>query len=317
MLKLRRLVWIFSFAAMGFGPGAVYGQEFPSKPIRIITSALGGGSDFASRLVAQGISGPLGQPILVENRSGVIPGEMVSRSPPDGHTLLGTASTLWIGPLLQKSPYDPVTDFAPITLIAKAPNILVVHPSVPAKSVKELVALAKAKSLSGSTGGTGGGSHLSLELFNALAGAKVVRIPYKDSTRELADLISGEVQMTFGAPASLMPQVKAGKLRVLGITSAQPSALLPGLPTIAANGLPGYEMISLSSLFAPAKTPDPIIRRLNNEIARYLQTAEAKDRLTGFGVEPVGSSPEELAATVKSEMARLGKVIKDAGISLN
>ena len=317
MLNSRSIVRIFALAILVPVCGTVCAQEYPSKPIRIITSALGGGSDFVSRLVAQGISGPLGQPVLVENRSGVIPGEMVSRSPPDGHTLLGTASTLWIGPLLQKTPYDPVKDFSPITLIARSPNVLVVHPSVPVKTVKELVTLTKAQSLSASSGGTGGGSHLSIELFNALAGVKVVRVPYKDSTRELADLISGEVQMTFGAPASLMPQVKVGKLRALGITSAQPSPLLPGFPTIAASGLPGYEMVSLTTLFAPAKTPDAVIKRLNTEVVRYLQSPEAKERLLTFGVEPVGSSPEQLAATVKSEVARLGKVIKDAGISLN
>ena len=317
MLNSSSIIRVFALAVLVPAYGTVCAQEYPSKPIRIITSALGGGSDFVSRLVAQGISGPLGQPVVVENRSGVIPGEMVSRSPPDGHTLLGTASTLWIGPLLQKTPYDPVKDFSPITLIARSPNVLVVHPSVPVKTVKELVTLTKAQSLSASSGGTGGGSHLSIELFNALAGVKVVRVPYKDSTRELADLISGEVQMTFGAPASLMPQVKAGKLRALGITSAQPSPLLPQLPTVAASGLPGYEMVSLTTLFAPARTPEAVIKRLNTEVVRYLQSAEAKERLLTFGVEPVGSSPEQLAATVKSEVARLGKVIKDAGISLN
>jgi tripartite-type tricarboxylate transporter receptor subunit TctC len=296
---------------------AACAQDFPNRPIRIITSALGGGSDFAARLVAQGISGPLGQPVLVENRSGVIPGEMVVQSPPDGHNLLVAAGTLWIGPLLQKSPYDPVRDFAPITLIAKAPNVLVVHPSVPAKTVKELIALAKAKPLNASSGGTGGGSHLSIELFNALAGVKIVRVPYKSGSQEIADLIGGQVEMTFGAPAPLMPHVKAGKLRALAVTSAQPSALLPEFPTIAASGLPGYEMVSITGMFAPAKTPPPVIKRLNSEVVRYLQTAEAKEKLLASGVEPVGSSPEELAATVKAEIARMGKVIKDAGISLN
>jgi tripartite-type tricarboxylate transporter receptor subunit TctC len=257
----------------------------------------------------------LGQ-IIVENRpGGVIPGETAAKSAPDGYTLLGSSGTLWIGPLLQRMPFDPVQDFTPISLALRAPNILVVHSSLPVRSVQELISLARSRpgQLNYSSGGTGGIAHLVGELFKARAKVNIVRVAYKSGPAEMGDLLSGQVQLTFGTSNAVMAHVKTGKLRALAVTSAQPSALVPGLPTMT-SVLPGFETGQLIGMLAPAKTPNPIIRRLNQEIVRFLNTNEAKARFFEVGVETVGSTPEEFAATIKTEMATWGKVIKDAGI---
>jgi len=310
---------MFSLGLMVLSGGVVCGQDYPHKPIRIITNAAGGGSDFIARLIAQGISGPLGQPVIVDNRSGgLIQSEIVSRAPPDGYTLLVAGGSILILPLLQKTPYDPMKDFSPITLATKEPAVLAVYPSVAAKSVKELIALAKGKpgELNYGSGGTGATNHLAAELFRAMAGVNIVHIAYKGSAPLLSALIGGEVQLAFPSAPSVAPHVKSGRLRALAVTSAEPSALAPGLPTVAASGVPGYESASLTLLFAPAKTPDAIINRLNQEMVRFLKTPEAKAQLLISGAETVGSSPQQLADTMKAEMDRMGKVIKDAGIKL-
>ncbi len=294
-----------------------HGQPYPSKPVRIVTSGVGGGADFAARLIAQGLTASLGQQVLVDNRaSGVIPGEVVAKAAPDGYTLLLYGAATWLTSLMRDDvPYDAVKDFAPITLAGRAPNVLVAHPSLPVKSVKELIVLAKARpgELNYTTGGTGSSSHLAGELFKSMAGVNIVRIPYKSGSLETNDLIAGQVQLSFATPVSVMANVKAGRLRALAVTSAQPSALFPELPTVAAS-VPGYESVSMHGLFAPAKTPASIIKRLNEDVVRFLNTAETKARLLNAGVETVGSAPDELAAAIKSDIARMGKVIKDAGI---
>ncbi len=299
---------------------SVSGQDYPNRPVRIVTSAVGSSVDFTARLIAQGISSPLGQPVIVDNRasSGVIPGQIVSEAPPDGYTLLIDGSTFWFGSLLQKTPYDPVADFAPITLATRAPNILVVHPAVPARSVKELITLAKARpgQLNFATSVTGGSSHLSAELFKHMSGIDIVQIPYRGAGSAITNLIGGEVQMMFATAAASVTHVRSGKLRALAVTSAEPSPVLPGLPTIAASGLPGYESVSMNGVFVPARTPEAIIKRLNREMARYLQSAEAREKFLKAGTETVGNSPAEFAAIIKSEMTRMGKVIKDAGIRI-
>ena len=296
----------------------VCAQDFPNKPIRIVTSAAGGGSDFVARLVAQGISPLLGQPVIVDNRGGggTVTGEMVARSTPDGYTLLLIGSNFWIVPLLQKTSYDPVQDFSPISLAATDPNVLVVHPSVSARSVKELIALAKAKpgTLNYAAGTTGSNPHLAAELLKSMAGINLVRIPYKGTSAALNDVLAGQVQLMFASAATVAPHLKSERLRALAITSAQPSALAPELPTMAAT-LPGYEVVGPAAIFAPAKTPTATVMRLNREVVRYLQTSEAKERLRSIGSEVTASSPEALAVAMKSEMARLGKVIKEAGIT--
>jgi tripartite-type tricarboxylate transporter receptor subunit TctC len=258
----------------------------------------------------------LGQQVIVENRGGgVIPGEVVSKAAPDGYTLLLYGATIWTGPLLQKTPYEPAS-FAPITLVARAPNLLVVTPALPVKSVKELIALAKARpgELNYSSSAIGTTSHLAGELFKSMAGVNIARIGYKEGGSEMADLVSGQVQMSFGTPGAVGALVKSGKLRALAVTSPQPSLLFPGLPTVALSGLPGFEAGTTYGVWAPARTSETIINRLHQEIVRFISTAEGKERLLSAGTEPVGSSPEQFAAAINSEVARLRKVIKEAGI---
>ena len=303
--------------ALAFVTGAASAQNYPVKPVRIITSGVGGGNDAISRIIAAGISGPLGQPVIVENRGGLITGEMLAKSPPDGYTLMLQGASVWLAPFLYRSvSFDPIRDFAPITLADKSPNTIVVHPSLPVKSVKELIVLAKSKpgALNYSSGNTGSPNQLAGELFKSMAGVNIVRIPYKSGAQETTDLIAGQVHMAFSPAGSVMVHVKAGKLRALGVASSQPSALAPGIPTVASSGLPGYEMGSIHAVFAPAGTPAAIINRLNQEMVRYLRLPDVKEKLLANSVESVGSTPEELGATIKSEMARLGKLIKDVGI---
>jgi tripartite-type tricarboxylate transporter receptor subunit TctC len=300
------------------GAGMAHGQSFPVKPIRIVTAEAAGASDVAARIVAQGVAGPLGQNVIVENRgSGVIPGEVVARALPDGYTLLLFGNAFWTGPLLQKTPYDPVRDFAPITSIVRTPSVLVVVPSLPVKSVKELVALAKAKpgTLNYGSAATGTANHLAAELFKSLAEVDIVRIPYKGSGQALNALTANEVQLMFSSSGSVAPFVQSGKLRALAVTSAKPSALLPNLVTVADAGLPGYESVSTYAMFAPASTPGPIIARLNQEIVRAIDRAEVRERFLKVGVETAGSTPEQLALTMKSEVMRIARLIKSAGIA--
>ena len=292
-------------------------QSFPAKPIRIITSGVGGAGDVASRLVAQGIASALGQQVIVDNRaSGPIPVEVTLKSPADGYTLMLYGSTVWLGPYLRANAPDPLRDFAPISLAATAPNILVVHPSLPVKNVKEFVALAKARpgALNYGTTGIGSSPHLAAELFQAMAGVQFVRISYKGAGAALTDLIGGQIQLSFATASSVSPHLKTGRLRALGVSSARESILLPGLTTIAAAGLPGYESSSLQGVFAPAGVPAPILQKLSQEIMRYLHSSDAREKFLAVGVEVVGSTPEQFTAAMKTEMSRMGKVIRDAGI---
>ena len=310
------MLWFACSIAFLSIASAGIGQDFPTKPIRIIVGGAGSSADFVARLVAQGLSANTGQPAVVENRpSGVIPGETVSKAAPDGHTLLSAAGTQWIGPLLQKTPYDPIADFFTITLAGRAPNILVVHPSLPVKSVRDLIALAKARpgALNFATSGTGSTTHLAGELFKAQAGVNLTRINYKGAGAIINDLLGGQVDMMFGTSGSVIPHIKSGRLKALAVTSAEPSALLPGLPTIAAT-VPKYESVGMVGFFAPARTPEMVINRLNMEIVRILNQSDIKDKLLGVGIEPVGSTPKEFLNALTLEMTRLSKVIKDAGI---
>ena len=310
---------LYSLVVMVTGASLVSAQTYPSKPVRITTYSVGGSNDFAARLLADGLAGPLGQPVVVDNRAGsVIPGEVVSKAPPDGYTILVAGGIFTILHLLQETPYDPIRDFAQISLIGISPLILVVHPSVSIKSVKELIALAKAKpgQLNYAAGGLGGTSHLSMELLKAMAGLDIQNVPYKGGGAALIDLLAGQVHMTIDG-SQLLPHVKSGKLRALGVTSAQPSPLFPGMPTIASSGVPGYEAISMLGVFAPIKTPTPIINRLNQEIVRLMKQPDTKEKFLNAGIDAVGSSPEEHAAKYKSETARWGAVIKSANIKVN
>src|SRR5262249_13833443 len=230
--------------ALAASTGLACGQDYPSKPIRIITAAAGGGADFMLRQLAPNISGPLGQPVIVENRgSGIILGDFLSKAPPDGYGFVITGSSFWVSTLLQKYPYNVITDFTPISLLVREISVVVVHPSLPVKNIKELIALAKAHpgQLNFASSTPGGPGFLGAELLKSMAGIKITHVPYKGNSPAMTALISGEVQMTVADPALVLPLAKSGKLRALAVTSAQPSALLPGLPSVAQSGLPGYE----------------------------------------------------------------------------
>ena len=314
-LALCAVALALTFASSG---GAA--QSYPVRPIRIVTAPIGAGNDFMARIIAQGLAAGLGQQLVVDNRPAAILGELVAKAPPDGYTLLAVGSVLWLTPLLQDNVgYDPVKDFSPIAVTGLSVNILVVHPSVAANSVKELVALAKAKpgQLNYATGGTGSSNHLAAELFKSMAGIDLVRIPYKGSGPAVNDLVSGQVQIMFPTTAAGMPHVKSGRLKALGVTSLQRSALAPGLATVAESGVPGYESVVMYALFAPAKTPAAVIKRLNKEVVQYLKSPAGTERFFTAGIEVVASTPGELATAMKSEMTRMGKLIKDAGLRVN
>jgi tripartite-type tricarboxylate transporter receptor subunit TctC len=320
MLILRFLLGMLSVVLMVLRTNVVSGQDYPNKLIRIITLSVGGGSDFTTRIVAQGITGPLGQPVIVDNRAtGLIASEAVAKAPPDGYTMLIIGSSLWVLPLLQKVPFDTARDFSPVSLIEREVSVLAVHPSVPANSVKQLIALAKARpgELNDASGSSGGLPHLTMELFKSMTGVNIVRVPYRGTAPRLTGLISGEMQLGFFDAALMVPNVKLGKLRALAVASVQPSALFPTLPTIAASGLPGFEATGMTGIWAPAKTPEAVINRLNREIVRMLNLPDVREKFLNAGVEAVGTSPEQFASAVKIDTARWGKVIKDAGIKLD
>lgn len=318
MPKRFLVAWLFPVSLAVFGAGGAWSQDFPTKTIRIIASPPGGANNFVARLVAQGLTDSVGWQVIVDNRpsGGFIQGELLARAAPDGYSLLVAAGSFTIGPLFEKAPYDVVRDFSPVTLVAMAPSVLVVHPSMPVKSVKELIALARARpgELNFATSGTGSANHLPAELFKSMAAVNMVRINYKGAGPALTALIGGEVHLMFATAGSAAPHVKSGRVRALAVTSAQPSALLPGLTTIAAAGLPGYDFISPFGLIAPGKTPQAIINRLHQEIVRVINQPEVKQRFLDTGTEVVGGSPEEYAAAIRSELAKWGKVIRDAGL---
>jgi tripartite-type tricarboxylate transporter receptor subunit TctC len=293
-------------------------QKYPTKPIRLVISGIAGTSNFAARMIAQGLSNSLGQQVVVDGREGgVIAAEFVAKAAPDGYTLHLNGSALWLLPYMRSHvPYDPVRDFAPISLVVSTPNILVVHPSVPATSVKQLIALATSKpgELNCATGNAGTSNHLAAELFKSMARVNITRIPYKGAAPAINDLMSGQVQLMFGSASAVAQHVQSGRLRALAVTSAQPSALAPGLPTVAAAGVPGYSLVAAFGMFAPARTPSAIVNRLQEHIVRILREPETKERLFKAGSEAAGSSPEEFASTIKAEMTTLGKLITDAGI---
>jgi tripartite-type tricarboxylate transporter receptor subunit TctC len=294
-------------------------HSYPNKPVRIVTTGIGGGLDLTARLLAPPLAERLGQPVIVENRTNsVVPIEIVSKAPADGYTLLVFGPPLWLGPLLQTASYDPVKDFVPVTLAVGTTSVLAVYPRLPVSSVKDLIALAKAKpgALNYASNATGAGSHLAAELFKNMAGVDLVRVTYNSNAVLIPDLISGQVHVMFGSGGTLAPHLKSGKLRPLAVTSAQPSLLFPGLPTVSSAGLPGYESTSMFGVFAPARTPTAVVRRLNQDLVYALARNDVKERFLNGGLEPIGSSPEESRAKIGSEIARMDKVIKAAGIRM-
>jgi tripartite-type tricarboxylate transporter receptor subunit TctC len=309
---------MLSVVAALLGTGAACGQNYPAKPLRILTTGLGGSTDLAARTVAQGLTDSVGWTVVVDNRgSTIVSAEMVAKAPADGYTLLVSTDGLWRGPLFQKMPFDALRDFAPITLVSRSPNILVVHPSLPVTTVKELIALAKAKpgELNYGAGAIGAATHLASELFKVMAGVNIVHVPYKSTGGAVTPLLSGQLQLMFGTTGTIAMHIKSGKVRALAVSTAQPSALAPGLPTIAAAAnLPGYESAATAGVFAPAATSQAIIKRLNEEMVRVLARPEVKERFFNQSVEIVGGSPQETAAFVKSDIATTARIIKEAGI---
>jgi tripartite-type tricarboxylate transporter receptor subunit TctC len=296
-------------------PCTALAQNYPSKPVRIVTVAPGSANDIVARLIAQELRPVLGQTVIVDNR-GTIAAEVVARAPADGYTLLLYGSAVWLSPFIRSNtPYDPVKDFAPLTLVASSPNIAVVHPSLPVKSVRELIAFARARpgQLNYAAGSLGAAPHLAAELFKSMAKLNIVRVAYKGTGGSLVGIISGEVELMFPTAGSVTPHIKSGKLRALAVTSLQPTALAPGLPLLA-DALPGYESVSLNGMFVPAKTPDLIIRQLNQEIIRVMMRADIKEKLVAAGTDAMATTPEEFAATIKSEMTKWGALIRNTGI---
>ena len=319
LLSKRTLAFVV--AVTGFAASEGYPQAYPNRPIRcVVPFAAGSTTDIMARTVSQHLSERWGQQVLVDNRPGAggnIGSDVVAKAVPDGYTILvSAASTLAINASLYKiMPYDTATAFAPISRIAMVTNILVVHPSLPVKTVKELIALAKQRpgQLNFASGGSGGTQHLSGELFKTLAGVDMQHIPYKGSSAAMPDLLGGYVSLIFdGLPQSL-PYIKAGRLRPIAVTTAKRSPVLPQTPTIAESGLSGYEAVAWFGAVAPAKTPRDIVTRLNGEIVSILNAPEVKSRMAAQGADAAPTTPEEFAAFIKSEMAKWAKVIKATG----
>jgi tripartite-type tricarboxylate transporter receptor subunit TctC len=316
MLVSRVLVALVPAIALAASGAAA--QDYPVKPIRLLTAEAGGGLDFQARILGQGLAASLGKQVIVENRGGgAYAAEIVAKSAPDGYTLLYYGSNVWIAPLLRSDlPWDAARDFAPVTHATRAPNLVAVTPSLPVKSIKDLIALARARpgELNYASGSTGSSPHLAAELFKYLAGVKITRINYRGNAQAYADVIRGEVPVIFPTATSVAPHLQSGKVRALAVTTAQRSVVFPDLPTVAESGLPDYESSSTNGLFVPTGTPAAIVARLNDEIRKVLNRPDSKDKLLKIGVEIVASSPEEFGTTVKSETARMGKMIKAAGL---
>lgn len=299
-------------------------QTYPTRPIRFIAPfAAGGGTDLIARTVAQRLTEALGQSVVVDNRSGanaVIGTDLAAKAPPDGYTIMIATPTVTVNPSMVKNlPYDAIRDFAPISLVASSPHLLAVHPSLPAKSVKDLVALAKARpgQLTFASGATGGSSHLSAELFSSIAGIKMINVPYRGTGQAVMAIVTGEVSMGFNDVMTNLPQIKAGRLRGLAVTSLKRSGAVPELPTIAESGYPGFQSGVWYGVLAPARTPPEIVARLNTELVKIARTPEFLQRLNAEGGEAVGSTPEYFGDFIKQETARWAKIIKEANIRSN
>jgi tripartite-type tricarboxylate transporter receptor subunit TctC len=292
----------------------------PTKPIRMLVGfAPGGGTDTTARAMGNKLGERLGQQIIIDNRPGAagnIATDILSQSTPDGYTILmGTIAALAINPsLYKKLPFDPLKDLQPISRAVDSTNILVVHPSVPAKSVKELVALAKTKPLNGGSSGVGGAGHLALELFNLQAGTRIVHVPYKGGGPSIVDLVAGNIDLIFATAASSVPHIKSGRLRALAVTTGKRSGLVPELPTVAEAGLKGFEANNWYGILAPAKTPRNVIDRLNREVVAVLNLQDIKALLFKSGLDIAPSTPEAFSAYIRSEKAKWEKVIKAAGL---
>jgi tripartite-type tricarboxylate transporter receptor subunit TctC len=304
-------------------PG-VYAQSYPTRAIRLVVPYVpGGGVDFVGRLVAQKLAEAWSATVIVDNKPGGgtnIGSEIVARTAPDGYTILvgGVPNSANMA-LFQKLPYDFVRDFAPVILMDTAPNILAVHPSVPAKSVKELIALAKMRrgTLTYASAGIGSSNHLSGELFRVMAGIEIIHVPYKGGGAAITDLLAGQVSMYFGTTPSTLPFVQSGKLRALGVTTAKRTTAAPEIPTIAEAGLPGYEQSAWHGLLVPTGAPDAVIAKLNAEVNRLLRSPDAVERFKVQGFDVIGGSPADFTAFIRQDVAKYAKLVKTAGIKID
>ena len=313
----------FTFIAVALmtSAGAV-AQGYPGKPVRLVVPfAAGGGADYVGRIVGQKFLEAFGQPLIIDNRAGAggaIGTELAAKAAPDGYTLLlGSAGPLTIQPgLSARLPYDPVKDFAPITLVSSIPYVMVVHPSLPVKSVRELIALARAKpgQLNFGSPGNGTTTHLATELFKQVAGIEALHVPYKGVAPAVTDLLAGQTQFMSGDLSTLMPQVKAGRLRALGVTGASRSALAPDVPTIAESGLPGYEAIGWFAVLAPGATPRELVTRLNAAIVKGISDADAREKLAQLGGDVAANTPAEFTARIRDDLAKWSKLIRAIGL---
>lgn len=324
MIHLRTAIAILALiAASNFTVAhfsAAHAQDpYPTRPVRMIVGfAPGGGTDLTARPVAQKMSELLGQQVLVENRPGAagnIATEQVARAAPDGYTILmGTIAALAINPSLYGNlKFDPETDFAPVIQVVDATNVLALHASVPANSVAELIALAKQRSLSAGSSGIGATGHLAIELFNVMAGVKLVHVPYKGGGPAMTDLVGGQVHLVFATTASAIPHIKAGRLKGLAVTTIRRSALLPEVQTISEAGLAGFDANNWYGIVVPAKTPRAIIDQLNAVVTKILGMADLRATLQNQGLDPAGGTPEQFGAYIKSERAKWARVIKESG----
>jgi len=301
---------------------AAQAQSYPSRAVRLVVPfAAGGSTDIIGRVLAQKLTEAWGQQVIVDNRPGgstVIGTDVVSKSPPDGYTLLVTPAPFTIVPSLATTrlPYDPAKDFEPITLINTTPLVVVVNPGVPAHSIKELIALARARpgSLNFGSSGSGGSNHLAGELFNAMAGVKMVHIPYKGNAPALTDLVGGHVDLVFNGLTSAMPLIKSGKLRALAVTSITRTGSLPDMPTLDELGLKGFQAVAWNGLNAPGRTPKDIIGKINADVLKVVRSPELVERLKAEGSDPVGNSPEQYSTFLRDEIAKWSKVIQFAGV---
>lgn len=297
---------------------ALHGAEpsYPVRPIRMITTAAASGTDLLARMIAQGIGTRMGQQTIVDNR-GLIGIELAAKAAPDGYTVLLYTSPLWLTPVFRDDvAWDVSRDFVPIVAPTTTPNILLVNPSVPVKSVPELVAHAKSRpgELNYASGSTAASAHIAAELFKHMAGVDLVRVNFKGTGPGMTAVISGEVHVVFPAAGTAMSYVRSGKLRALGVTSAQPTPLAPGMPTVAEQGLPGYESSSVTGVFAPTKTPRAIVKRLYDEMHRVLSTPDVKEKLFNTGLEVIALTPAEFEKFIRSEVARMDVMVKRAGL---
>jgi len=320
--KTTVLLCVMLSASVGSAIPAEAAQHYPVRPIRVVVpQAPGGSTDFTARLVAPLLAERFGHSVVVDNRAGsgsLLGTDLVAKSIPDGYTLLVVASSITINPsMYKKLPFDPVRDFAPVTILSSFSNLMAVHPSLPANSVKELIALAKAKpgALNFASGGTGTATHLVAELFKSMAGIDIVHVPYKGGGPAITALLGNEVHLYFGPINTMLGHVKSGRLKGLAVSSAKRQLAAPDVPSVAESGLPGFEQTTWNGLLAPARTPGAVIQKLSSEVRAILNMALIIERFTRDGVETGGNTPEEFAVMLKREIAKWAKVIREAGIN--